>query len=75
MTCLEKIIYVSDYIEPGRYRMNRLPEIRQTAFEDIDKALLMILEDTVEHLNKTKGDGIDPLTVETYNYYKERVIL
>ena len=71
MNLLEKIIYVSDYIEPGRYKMKRLDVIRKTAFEDLDEALLMILSDTVDHLNETKCDGIDPLTIETYEYYKE----
>ena len=71
MSELEKIIYVSDYIEPGRYKMNRLSEIRKKAFEDLDEALLMILEDTINYLNATKNEGIDPLTIETYEYYKE----
>lgn len=71
MNLLEKIIYVSDYIEPGRYKMKRLDVIRKTAFEDLDEALMMILSDTVVHLNETKSDGIDPLTIETYEYYKE----
>ena len=73
MSKLEKIIYVADYIEPSRYKMKRLNLVRKTAFEDLDKALLMILADTVEYLNESKGEGIDPLTIETYEYYKEHI--
>ena len=36
MTILEKIIYIADYIEPGRYKAKRLDEVRKAAFEDLD---------------------------------------
>lgn len=69
MNMLEKIIYIADYIEPNRTKQKRLFEIRTKAFENIDEALLMILTDTVEHLN-TKNQVIDITTENTYNYYK-----
>ena len=68
MTLLEKIIYIADYIEPGRYKAKRLDDVRRMAFEDLDKCLDMILSDTVEHLNE-KNYVINPITLETYKYY------
>lgn len=69
MSMLEKIVFVADYIEPGRNRAPFLHEIRILAFSDIDKALVKILEDTLEYLNK-KGAEIAPETKITLDYYK-----
>ena len=71
MTMLEKIIYVADYIEPGRDKMDRLPEIREAAFTDIDNALKMILEDTIKYIRQ-KGSVMDPMTEKTYLFYKDK---
>lgn len=68
MTLLEKIIFVADYIEPGRRHAPNLPEIRQLAFMDLDGAVLRILEDTLAHLKKTDGET-DPMTERVYRYY------
>lgn len=71
MSMLEKIIYVADYIEPGRKHAPNLPEVRKLAFRDIDAALLQILNDILKYLND--GDNtIDPMTQETYDYYMRR---
>ena len=68
MNLLEKIVYVSDYIEPLRYKMPRLNVIRKIAFEDIDECLKLILTDTLNYL-KSSGMMIDKATIDTYNYY------
>lgn len=69
MSPLEKIVFVADYMEPGRRQAPRLEEIRRTAFNDLDRAVLMILEDTLDYLQS--GDSvIDRTTQETYCYYK-----
>ena len=68
MNLLEKIVYVSDYIEPLRYKMPRLDVIRKTAFEDIDECLKLILTDTLNYL-KSSGMMIDKATIDTYSYY------
>lgn len=72
MSLLEKIVYVADYIEPNRKQAPNLAEIRQLAFRDLDKALLRILEDTLEYLKRV-NDVIDPMTEKTYQFYKEHV--
>ncbi len=69
MTLLQKILYVSDYIEPNRDKQPRLPEIRKAAFEDINEALFMILEDTVNYLNEKSPNSMDEATLKTYEYY------
>lgn len=70
MTLLEKIVFVADYIEPGRDKAANLSEIRQMAFVDLDAAMLRILEDTLKYL-EIKGDETDPMTRKTYDYYCE----
>ncbi|MEG0721710.1 MAG: bis(5'-nucleosyl)-tetraphosphatase (symmetrical) YqeK, partial [Lachnospiraceae bacterium] len=37
MTMLDKVIYIADYIEPGRSEIPELSEIRKLAFEDINE--------------------------------------
>lgn len=73
MNTLDKIIFIADYIEPNREKAPNLKKIRKLAFKDLDKALLQILSDTLEYL-KDKGGELDPLTMQTYEYYqKERL--
>ena len=71
MSTLEKIIYIADYIEPNRRMLPGLSEIRSMAFKDLDQTMVMILENTLSHL-KNKKTMIDPLTQETWDYYKTR---
>lgn len=72
MTELEKIIYIADYIEPNRKMLPGLPEIRTTAFRDLNRAMVLILKNTLAYL-KEKEVFIDPMTLETYEYYKEEI--
>lgn len=70
MTLLDKIVYIADYIEPNRNQAPRLEQIRKMAFMDIDICLYMILEDSLAYL-QTKNEVIDPMTEQTYLYYKK----
>lgn len=72
MSTLEKIIFIADYIEPGRKQAPNLAEIRKLAFIDLDKALLRVLEDTLTYL-KEGGGEMDPMTRKTYDYYCRHV--
>ncbi|MCB7303341.1 bis(5'-nucleosyl)-tetraphosphatase (symmetrical) YqeK [Bariatricus massiliensis] len=71
MSLLDKIIYIADFIEPGRDEAPSLPIVRKLAFTDLDACLLRVLEDSLSYLN-TKGAAIDPMTEKTYLYYKNR---
>ena len=69
MSMLQKIIYVADYIEPGRDKAKNLDRYRREAFEDLDMTVYNIAADTLEYLRGTKA-VIDAKTEEVYNYYK-----
>lgn len=69
MSRLEKILYIADYIEPGRKHAANLEQIRRMAFQNLDSTLIKILDDTLAYLLSTDGK-IDPMTKESYNYYK-----
>lgn len=71
MSLLEKIVYIADYIEPGRDYAPNLDEIRRLCFADLDEALLKILEDILIHLKESKKE-IDPMTQMTYEFYKRK---
>ena len=58
MSLLEKIIYLADYIEPNR-TIPGVEELRHLAFTDIDAALKLGLEMTLEHLNR-QGSEVSP---------------
>lgn len=70
MTLLDKIIYIADYIEPGREELPNMKEVRYLAFRNIDECLYRILKDSLVYL-KTKHMSIDPMTEKTYLYYKK----
>ncbi len=70
MTDLEMILFVADYIEPGRNKAPHLTKIRRMAFKDLRCAVYMILKDTLDYLKKKDGP-IDDMTVKTYEYYKQ----
>lgn len=68
MSRLEKIIYIADYIEPGRKQAPNLQQIRNAAFQDLDQTLVMILRDTLQYLEST-GMPMDVMTQKTYDFY------
>ena len=71
MTIVEKIVYLADYIEPGRKKIPGLSEVRAAAFDDIDAAVRMTAESTLAFL-KRAGRKVDPMTEKTCQYYKNR---
>ena len=66
MTLLEKIIYVADYMEPCR-NFPGVEKLRELAFTDIDAALKLGLEMTLEHL-KNLGDEVSPASREALEF-------
>ena len=56
MSMAEKVIYLADYIEPTR-DFDGVEPLRKLAYEDIDKALLMGMEMTIEEM-KQRGNPI-----------------
>ena len=70
MTVLEKIVYIADYIEPGRYKAKNLPEVRHLAFLDLDETMYRILHDTILYLNGSTNT-MDPSTIQAFEYYQK----
>lgn len=70
MSMLEKIVFIADYIEPGRYKAKNLTEIRKMAFIDLDECVYMILRDTLAYL-KNNPKAVDPTTSDAYDYYQD----
>lgn len=62
MNLLEKIIYVADYMEPCR-DFPGVEKLRQLAYSDLDAALKLGLEMTLELLNK-QGSEVSPASRE-----------
>lgn len=71
MNLLDKIIFISDYIEPNRDKAPHLKELRKMAEQDLDLTTYHILKDTVEYLKKHEDQTMDPTTVAAYEYYKD----
>lgn len=75
MTTLEKIVFVADYIEPGRSRQKQLSshgleKVRFLAMTDLNRCVYQISEDTLLYLN-SKNRAIDDMTRKTRDYYKQ----
>lgn len=71
MSKLEKIIYIADYIEPGRKQLAELEMIRRIAFQDLDWTMEKILANTLAYLRTTDGQ-VDDMTSKTYQFYKRQ---
>ena len=72
MSLLEKIIFIADYIEPGRRELPNMADVRRLAFQNIDECLYRILKDSLVYLNSRKI-AVDPMTQKTYDYYKKEM--
>ena len=69
MSTLEKIVYVADYMEPCR-NFDGVEELRRLAYSDLDGALRMGLEMTIENLISRKLE-ISPESREALDWLNE----
>lgn len=69
MTLIEKIIFIADFIEPGRSKAPNLDRIRKEAGIDLNRCVCMIARDTLQYLHEI-GAHVDARTENTYEYYK-----
>lgn len=72
MTMLEKIIFCADCIEEGRTTPG-VERIRLKAAENIDEAMLMILDDTIKYLTD-KNAVIDRRTIACREWLAKNII-
>lgn len=73
MNLLETIIYVADYMEPNR-DFPGVDRLRELAFSDIQAALKLGLEMTMEHL-KVQGNEVSPESQEALAWLNGQVSL
>ncbi|MBA4600794.1 bis(5'-nucleosyl)-tetraphosphatase (symmetrical) YqeK [Thermoactinomyces mirandus] len=71
MSKLEKIIFLADYIEPGR-RFPEVGEVRRIAEKHLDLAVLKALDNTIIFL-VNRSQKIYPLTLDARNDLLDRV--
>ena len=72
MSLLDKIIYLSDKIEPLR-NMNGVEEVRKMAEIDLDRAVLMALDKGLLYLI-SKSSLIHPISIEARNNILSKVV-
>jgi len=66
MTLLDKIIYIADYIEPGR-KFPGVDEIRKETFAHLDRGILLALDNTIKFL-VDRNKLIHPNTLKARNF-------
>lgn len=65
MSDVEKVVFVADYIEPGR-DFEGVEKARELAFESLDKAIAFKIRETILDLIKRK-QKIYPKAIDSYN--------
>lgn len=65
MSMLDKIIFLADYIEPGR-DFSGVDKVRQAVYEGLDKGMVVSLVSIIKHLLKKRG-LIQADTIDTWN--------
>ncbi len=70
MGLLLQIIFVADYIEPGRKNAPNLTFLRELAETDINRATAIILQDTLAYLESKSGQKTDEMTQKAFDFYK-----
>ncbi len=68
MSRLEKITYLADYIEPGRYGFDGLEELRRAAYEDLDLAMELAMRMSLCEVRE-KGSPAHYNTVDGQQWY------
>lgn len=70
MSMLEKIVFIADYIEEGR-TFDGVENARKLAYTDIDRAIIVALQQTIDHLKK-EPQTIDERTISALEYLKNQ---
>lgn len=69
MSNLEKVIFLSDYIEVGRVGLC-FEAVREIAEKDINEAIVKMYEQQFEYIISS-GNFLYPLSRQAYDYYKK----
>jgi predicted HD superfamily hydrolase involved in NAD metabolism len=65
MTTMDKIVFIADYVEPGR-NFEGIEELRELAFTDLDKTMVISLDNIIKHII-SKGVLIHPVAILARN--------
>lgn len=68
---IEMIIFVADYIEPGR-SFPGVDEVREIAFQDLYQASMMVSRNTIHYLLSNHA-SVYPDSFHAYNYFLKQV--
>lgn len=71
MDLLSKVLYLADYIEPSRADFEGLEELRRLAYTDMDKALLLGCELTIQDMEE-RGVPVHTNTLQARDFLKGR---
>lgn len=71
MTPLQKLVYLSDTLEPARDYLG-VEELRRAVEEDFERGFLQVVRHTYDHLKESGGE-IDALTEKCLEYYKHNI--
>lgn len=71
MNTIEKIIFLADYIEPGR-EFPGVENVREKATQDLDYAVFLALKNTIKHL-LDKNQKIYPDAMHAYNHLNSKI--
>lgn len=71
MTMLEEIIYISDFVEPGRrFEPELLNRLRIEATADLKSVIFIISDELIKYLGENETD---PITLKVREYYRQFV--
>lgn len=65
MTTMDKIVFIADYVEPGR-NFEGIEELRELGFTDLDKTMVISLDNIIKHII-TKEVLIHPVAILARN--------
>lgn len=69
MTLLDKVVFLADYIEPGR-SFPGVEEVRQLAKENLDSAIILAVSNTLAFLIKN-NQAVYP---DTFHFYNDLIL-
>lgn len=72
MTTLQKIIFISDYVEPFRDKIDNIDNLRKLAYINIDECVYQITNQTLFFLKSIKAN-IHKNAYDTLDYYKKNI--
>lgn len=68
MTAIEQVVFIADWIEPGRPEHLGLAEVRELAYHSLSQATRLVLDYTLRYLIENRK-VIHPLAVATRNWF------